>query len=161
MAVALLPSIDKDRIYTGLTAWTPALVGDPNIQITGTTYDLEMINGVDYLVEKRLLSKGDTIGHLYFEGDYGEGGLIGSKDVASRQGLKLVEQKIKATDTDMSGPVAAFKRAGVKAILMHTAGRSRPLRPPASQRRRASTSRSCRAVPASTRSCSRRRQRVR
>jgi ABC-type branched-subunit amino acid transport system substrate-binding protein len=121
VSVALLPSIDKDKMYTGLTAWTPALVGDPHIQITGATYDLEMINGVDYLVEKGLLSKGDTIGHIYFEGDYGEGALLGSKDVAEKQGLKLVEQKIKATDTDMSGPVSALKRAGVKAILMTTA----------------------------------------
>jgi ABC-type branched-subunit amino acid transport system substrate-binding protein len=121
VSVALLPSIDKDKMYTGLTAWTPALVGDANIQITGATYDLEMINGVDYLVEKGLLNKGDTIGHIYFEGDYGEGALKGSKYVAQQQGLKLVEQKIKATDTDMSGPVSALKRAGVKAILMTTA----------------------------------------
>jgi ABC-type branched-subunit amino acid transport system substrate-binding protein len=121
VSVALLPTIDKDNMYTGLTAWTPALVGDPHIQITGTTYDLEMINGVDYLVEEGMLSKGDTIGHIYFEGDYGEGALKGSKWVAEQQGLKLVEQKIKATDTDMSGPVSALKRAGVKAILMTTA----------------------------------------
>jgi ABC-type branched-subunit amino acid transport system substrate-binding protein len=121
VSVALLPSLDKDHMYTGLSAWTPALVGDPNIQITGATYDLEMINGVDYLVEKGLLHKGDTIGHIYFEGDYGEGALKGSKYVAARQGLKLVEQKIKATDTDMSGPVSALKRAGVNAILMTTA----------------------------------------
>jgi ABC-type branched-subunit amino acid transport system substrate-binding protein len=121
VSVALLPTIAKDNMYTGLTAWTPALVGDPHIQITGTTYDLEMINGVDYLVEEGLLRRGDTVGHIYFEGDYGEGGLIGSKHVAARQGLKLVEQKIKATDTDMSGPVSALRRARVKAILMNTA----------------------------------------
>jgi ABC-type branched-subunit amino acid transport system substrate-binding protein len=35
--------------------------------------------------------------------------------------MKVVEQKIKATDEDMSGQVAALKRAGVKAIAVTTA----------------------------------------
>ena len=35
--------------------------------------------------------------------------------------MTVVEQKIKATDEDMSGQVAAFKRAGVKAIALTTA----------------------------------------
>ena len=121
ITVALKPTLDKQHMYVGLAAWTPALVSDPNIQITGTTYDLEMINGIDYLVKKGLLKKGDTVGHLYFEGDYGEGALLGSKYAATKYGLKLLEQKIKATDTDMSGPVSAFKRAGVKAILITVA----------------------------------------
>jgi ABC-type branched-subunit amino acid transport system substrate-binding protein len=35
--------------------------------------------------------------------------------------MTIVEQKIKATDEDMSGQVAALKRAGVKAIALTTA----------------------------------------
>ena len=35
--------------------------------------------------------------------------------------MKVVEQKIKATDEDMSGQVSALKRAGVKAIALTTA----------------------------------------
>ena len=81
-------------------------------------YDVEAINGVDWLMKDKGLKKGDKIGDLYFEGDYGEGGLNGVKYAAQKAGLKVVEQKIKATDTDMSGQVAAFKRAGVKAIWM-------------------------------------------
>jgi ABC-type branched-subunit amino acid transport system substrate-binding protein len=66
------------------------------------------------------LKQGDAIGDLYFEGDYGEGGLIGVKYAAEKHGLKVVEQKIKATDTDMSAAASAFKRAGVKAIWVTT-----------------------------------------
>src|SRR3954469_19802513 len=80
-----------------------------------------MINVLDYLKTKGMLKSGDTIGHLYFEGEYGENGLKGSKYFASENGMKVVEQKIKATDEDMSGQVAAFKRAGVKAIAVTTA----------------------------------------
>jgi ABC-type branched-subunit amino acid transport system substrate-binding protein len=46
---------------------------------------------------------------------------VGVKYAAEKHGLKLVEQKIKATDEDMSGAVAKFKREGVKAIWVTTA----------------------------------------
>ena len=71
-------------------------------------------------MENKGLKKGDKIGDLYFEGDYGEGGLIGVKHIAEEKGLEVVEQKIKATDEDMSSAAATFKRAGVKAIWVTT-----------------------------------------
>jgi hypothetical protein len=73
------------------------------------------------MMENKGLKKGDAIGDLYFEGDYGEGGLIGVKYAAEKLGLKVVEQKIKATDEDMSGAAAKFKREGVKAMWVTTA----------------------------------------
>jgi ABC-type branched-subunit amino acid transport system substrate-binding protein len=80
-----------------------------------------MINGLDYLLKQGKLKQGDKIGHVYFEGEYGENGLKGSKYFASKNGMTVVEQKIKATDEDMSGQVAALKRAGVKAIAVTAA----------------------------------------
>jgi ABC-type branched-subunit amino acid transport system substrate-binding protein len=104
------------------TATKPSsLLSNDNIIIVGTTYDIEMINGLDYLKGKGLIKKGDKIGHLYFEGEYGENGLKGSKYFAEQNGMSIVEQKIKPTDEDMSGQVAAFKSAGVKAIAVTTA----------------------------------------
>ena len=41
-----------------------------------------MTNGFDYLFEEGLIKEGDKIGHIYFEGEYGENGLAGTKDVA-------------------------------------------------------------------------------
>ena len=49
-------------------------------------------------MEEKGIKKGDKIGHLYFEGDYGESSLNGSKYAAEKLGLEIVEQKIKATD---------------------------------------------------------------
>jgi ABC-type branched-subunit amino acid transport system substrate-binding protein len=103
-----------------LAAWPSSLLPNDNIIITGTTYDVEMINGLDYLLQQGKLKKGDKIGHVYFEGEYGEGGLKGTKYWASKNGMTVVEQKIVATDEDMSGQVAALKRAGVKAIALTT-----------------------------------------
>jgi len=118
---ALLPTFERDSMLTAAAAWPPAFLDAKSVAIIGATYDLEAINGVEWLMQNKGLKKGDTIGDLYFEGDYGEGGLIGVKYAAEKFGLKVAEQKIKATDEDMSGAVAAFKRDGVKAIWVTTA----------------------------------------
>ncbi len=81
-----------------------------------------MINGLSkLLLEDGKIAKGDKIGQVYFEGEYGENGLQGTEAFAEENGMTVVEQKIKASDEDMSGQVAALKRAGVKAIGMTTA----------------------------------------
>jgi ABC-type branched-subunit amino acid transport system substrate-binding protein len=121
VTAALLPTLKDDSMIALLSAWPSSLLPNENIIIVGTTYDVEMINVLDYLKSKGMLKSGDAIGHLYFEGEYGENGLKGSKYFASENGMKVVEQKIKATDEDMSGQVAAFKKAGVKAIAVTTA----------------------------------------
>lgn len=118
---ALLPTLKRDDMLTLAAAWPPSLLDAENVGIIGATYDIEAINGIEWLMKNKGLKRGDTIGDLYFEGDFGEGGLVGVKYAAEKFGLKVEEQKIKATDEDMSGAVAAFKRAGVKAIWATTA----------------------------------------
>ena len=118
---ALLPSFEKDSMLTVAAAWPPAFLDAKSVAIVGATYDLEAINGVEWMMENKGLKKGDAIGDLYFEGDFGEGGLVGIEYAAEKLGLKVVEQKIKATDEDMSAAAAKFKREGVKAIWVTTA----------------------------------------
>lgn len=119
---ALLPSIQQDKILAGMAAWTSQVLPNEYVQITGATYDVDMINGIDFLMREKGLKRGDKVGHIYFEGDYGENALKGSKYAAGQAGLTVVEQKIKPTDTDLSAQVAALSRAGVKAILLSAAG---------------------------------------
>ncbi|GAA3597650.1 ABC transporter substrate-binding protein [Nonomuraea rosea] len=118
MVTALKDKITADKILTLPMAWATGLLGSEAIQVTGTTYDVDMVNGVDFLTKEKGIKAGDKIGHLYFEGDYGESALAGSKYASGKLGLSLVEQKIKATDQDMTAQVAAFKKAGVKAVLV-------------------------------------------
>ncbi|MEV0968443.1 ABC transporter substrate-binding protein [Microtetraspora glauca] len=118
MVMALKSRIETDKLLTIPMAWSTNLLGARAVQVTGTTYDIDMINGVDFLVKEKGLAAGDKIGHLYFEGDYGESALNGSVYAAKKLGLTVVEQKIKPTDQDMSAQVAAFKAAGVKAVLV-------------------------------------------
>ena len=120
VTAALLPQLERDDMYSALAAWPPSLLKSKVIEITGATYDYEAINGIDWLIKNKGLKEGDTIGDIYFEGDYGEGGLLGVKHAAQEHNLKVVEQKIKATDVDMTGQVSALKRAGVNAIWLTT-----------------------------------------
>lgn len=118
VVAALLDDIDRDHMLTFPQAWAASLLGKDSVQVIGTTYDIDMISAVDFLTRTKGLKKGDTIGHVYFEGDYGANALEGSTWAAKKAGLKIEAQKIKATDTDLSAQVSALRKAGVKAILI-------------------------------------------
>jgi ABC-type branched-subunit amino acid transport system substrate-binding protein len=120
ITAALLPTLKQDSMVSLLSAWPSSLLGNDFVIEVGTSYDIELINGLDYLKDKGMIKSGDKLGHVYYEGEYGENGLKGSKFYAQKNGLKVVEQKIQPTDEDMSGQVAAFKRAGVKVIAATT-----------------------------------------
>ncbi|WP_392960975.1 ABC transporter substrate-binding protein [Streptomyces sp. LN245] len=108
----------QDKVLVLPQAWSATLLGSPYIRPIGSTYDIETINAIDFLMKEKGLKKGDSIGHVYFEGDYGENALTGSRYMAKQSGLKVVEQKIKPTDNDMTGQVVALKKAGVKAVVI-------------------------------------------
>ncbi|MFD3694663.1 ABC transporter substrate-binding protein [Streptomyces sp. NPDC058646] len=99
-------------------AWSASLLGSASIRTIGATYDIETVNAIGYLLDQKRIASGDKIGHVYFEGDYGENALAGAKHAAEEAGLTVVEQKIKPTDSDMSAQVAALKQAGVKAVVV-------------------------------------------
>jgi ABC-type branched-subunit amino acid transport system substrate-binding protein len=115
---ALRPSIDQDNMFTGFAGWSASVLGDERVVLLGTTYDIEAISGLDYLMREKGVKAGDKVGHVYFEGDFGENALRGSQYLAKQAGLTIVGQKIKSTDTDLSAQVSAFRAAGVKAILV-------------------------------------------
>jgi ABC-type branched-subunit amino acid transport system substrate-binding protein len=115
---ALKSDVNDKQVTTLAVSWSSELLGDPYVVIVGTTYDLEIINGLDWMLQKGQLKRGDTIGHIYIEGDYGTNGLAGSKYFAKNNGLKVAAEKITATDTDMQSIVTKFKSQGVKAIVL-------------------------------------------
>jgi ABC-type branched-subunit amino acid transport system substrate-binding protein len=120
LTTALLPTLKTDRMLSVLAAWPSSLLGTDFIVEVGAPYDIEIINGLSYVMKQGKIKSGDKIGHLYFEGEYGENGLKGSQAFAKENGMSVVKQKIQPTDEDMSGQVAAFKKAGVKAISVTT-----------------------------------------
>ena len=118
---ALGDAYTADSIVNLPSAWARNLTAFPGNGVVGATYDVEMTNALGYALEKGLIKDGDTLGHIYFEGEYGANGLAGSKYMAGKHKFKLVEAKIKPTDQDMSSQITQFKAAGVKAILLTVA----------------------------------------
>ena len=117
----LLPQLEKDHMVNIPAAWAQSLTESPEIAVVGATYEVEMINVLDYLLKEGKIKKGDKIGHIYFEGEYGEGGLNGSKYFAKQHGMTVVEQQIQPTDTDMTAQVSKLKSEGVNAIALTVA----------------------------------------
>jgi ABC-type branched-subunit amino acid transport system substrate-binding protein len=118
---ALAPEYEADSIVNFPSAWSKTLTEIPGTGVVGATYDVEIANGYDYLFKEGLLKEGDTVGHIYFEGEYGANGLAGTKAVAEQKGLKVVEAQIKSSDQDMSAQITQFQAAGVNLIALTVA----------------------------------------
>ncbi len=118
---ALEKQYRADNVVNIPSAWARNLAGPPGNIVPGATYDIESINILGHALEAGLIKEGDTIGHIYFTGEYGENGLAGSEYMAEKHNLKIVPAEIKATDQDMSAQVTQFKAQGVKAIMLTTA----------------------------------------
>jgi len=118
---ALAPEYEADQIVNFPSAWSKTLTEIPGTGVVGATYDVEIANGYDYMFEEGLLKEGDTVGHIYFEGEYGANGLAGTQAVAEEMGLEVIEAQIKSTDQDMSAQVTQFAAAGVDLIALTVA----------------------------------------
>lgn len=120
MATALSPDITSDELVTIPLTWAQTISDNPNFAIVGATYDVEIINGLDYALSKGLIKKGDKLGHIFHESEYGANASAGVKSFARKNGLTVVDQKISATESDLSSRITALKTAGVNAIVLTT-----------------------------------------
>jgi ABC-type branched-subunit amino acid transport system substrate-binding protein len=120
MTTALLETITETEMVTAPASWASTLLENEYILMAGTTYDLEMINGLQYLVDEGIIAEGDTIGALYVEGEYGANGFTGVEFAAEALGLEVVEATLKSTDTDATSVISQFAQAGVAAVTLTT-----------------------------------------
>ncbi|MFJ6805800.1 ABC transporter substrate-binding protein [Streptomyces anulatus] len=114
---ALLDSVEKDELQSIQIGASGTVLGNPHLRLMASTYDIDMVNGVGFLVKAAKLKKGDKVGHVYIEGEYGGNAAEGAKFAAEKAGLKLVSQTVKPTDKDLTAQVTALRAAGVKAIV--------------------------------------------
>jgi ABC-type branched-subunit amino acid transport system substrate-binding protein len=117
---ALKQNLVDDNVLAAPASWSSEVLNNPSIMMIGTTYDLEIVNGLSYLQQQGIIKDGDTIGHIYIDGEYGGNGLKGSKYYAGKHGMTVKEAKITSTDNDLTGIVTGLKGDGVKAIVLTT-----------------------------------------
>ncbi|MGH2155911.1 hypothetical protein ACQ1ZV_15020, partial [Enterococcus faecalis] len=72
---ALAGDYESDQIGNLPSGWARTLTEIPGTGVPGATYQVEIANGYDYVLQQGLLEEGDTVGHIYFEGEYGASGL--------------------------------------------------------------------------------------
>lgn len=122
---ALTPTLSQSLIDDGTTVVATSksaeLLNNPYVIIPATTYDVEMIDGLSYLMEQGKIHDGDVIGHIWLAGEYGRNGLRGARYFAQRHHLTLRDVEVSATTVDMRRIMAAFVGAPrVKAIALST-----------------------------------------
>ncbi|MDB5068765.1 MAG: ABC-type branched-chain amino acid transport system periplasmic component-like protein, partial [Chloroflexi bacterium] len=61
MTAALLNSIASDTVLTQPVSWSSKLLSNPFVVLSGTSYDLEMVDGLDWLMKNKGLKTGDKV----------------------------------------------------------------------------------------------------
>lgn len=115
---ALLPKFQEDDLLAIARTGAASFTKTKNTMVAGATYDIEIANVVDYLVDHKQISPASTVAIVYLEGEYGETGLQGAKRVAANRNLKLIEYRVKPTDSDMSAQVTDAKAKGASALIV-------------------------------------------
>ncbi|MGQ0632854.1 MAG: ABC transporter substrate-binding protein [Sporichthyaceae bacterium] len=119
---ALGDDVRDRKVIAMAGSWSSLLLDNPYLLVPGATYDIEMINALSHLLKKRMIAPGDTIGHIYIDGEFGGNAFLGAKHFAEQHNIKLQAAKITPTDADMVNIVTGFKGDKVKAIAVSGTG---------------------------------------
>jgi ABC-type branched-subunit amino acid transport system substrate-binding protein len=118
MTAAIEPDLMQTRALTVPVSWAASLLGNPHMMVVGTTYDLDIINGLDHYKRKGLLAAGDTVGHVHLRGSFGDNALEGSRFVAENWNMKVAEQAVTETTANLVDQITALKTAGAKVLVL-------------------------------------------
>lgn len=119
MTEAIEPDLMQTRAIAAPASWSASLLGNPHMVVVGTTYDLDVINGLQHLRDTGVIRDGDTIGHVHVDSDFGRNALEGSAFAAQQWGLNLVAKSVPET-ADVVAQVGELKAAGAKAVFLST-----------------------------------------
>lgn len=115
---AIVPQLEQDGMVAIPMSWSPDLLGKDSLLIPGTTYDVDMINAVDYLLEAGKLKSGDSIGYIYFQGDFGGAGLAGATYAAKAHDITVDPYQVDPSVTDLSSQISRIAKSQNNAIFI-------------------------------------------
>lgn len=118
MVAALLPQLETDGMYVGGMGWASVVLPSNVAQVPGTSYSIQGAAAIDWLMANDGLAEGDSVGVVFFEGDYGSNVLDGVAFAAGEHGMTVVEQPVTPADGDLTSQVAALQQAGVAAVIL-------------------------------------------
>src|SRR5437868_2657186 len=85
---ALKENVKSDNMFTVQGSFASFVLDTPQYVVMGGTFDVDMVNGVSWLVKEQGLKAGDKIGYLYAEGEQGENNLLGVSFATEKRGIK-------------------------------------------------------------------------
>lgn len=118
MVAALAPRIADTNAITIPTSFSTDWLGLDGMAVTGTSYPVEVINGLNYLLEQGEISPGDTIGHVYFDGDFGANALTGTEFFAEQHDMTVAAVQVEPTTTELTAQVGELRNKDVSAIVV-------------------------------------------
>jgi ABC-type branched-subunit amino acid transport system substrate-binding protein len=122
MVAALAPKLASTKAVTLPATWSTDWLKKDGLVVTGSAYPVDITNGIQYLLDEGLIKKGDTIGHVYFEGDYGSNALLGSKHAADKLGLTVKAVQATPTATDLTAQFNELRSGGAPKAILVSAG---------------------------------------
>lgn len=117
---ALKQSLVSDNMLTVPASWASTNLDAKQVLMVGATYDIEVLNGLDYLQKQGLIKDGDTLGHIYIDSEYGKGALLGSQAYAKDHQQTVVPVAVTASDNDMTPAITQLKSQGVSTVIVTT-----------------------------------------
>ncbi|ALJ21798.1 hypothetical protein AOA12_18615 [Microbacterium sp. No. 7] len=110
--------LEADDIPAFIASWSSDFLGSDPIVVAGTIYPLDVINGLQYLLDEGLIAAGDTIGHVHFPGDFGENALVGSRYFGEQTGIDVVAVQVEPSATDLTAQITQLAAEDVTAIVV-------------------------------------------
>lgn len=115
---SVLGDLKTDKIAASPASLDAAWVREPNLLPVGSTYQLQFINGADYLIKEKGF-KGKPICMVALEGAYGDAGKQGLDFAASELGFKVAAvARYKLGDQDFTAQIQQLKNANCAAVFL-------------------------------------------
>jgi ABC-type branched-subunit amino acid transport system substrate-binding protein len=120
-SAAVLPLADQEGLYVGGVGWASTALEYEVNQLPGASYSIQGANAIDYLVDELDIAEGDSVGVIYFVGDYGNDALAGAEHAAEERGLTVIPQEITPATSDLSAQASSLVQDGASAVILAAA----------------------------------------
>ncbi|WP_141004994.1 ABC transporter substrate-binding protein [Nocardioides humi] len=120
-SMAIRAELEENEIMAIAMSWSPDLGESPSLVVPGTYFGAEMVDALDYLIEEGRVAAGDKVGHIYFQGDFGEPALEGLTYAGEQNDIAVEAVQIDPSITDLTAQVAELRKKGVSAIFLNAA----------------------------------------
>ncbi len=117
---ALAPTLETDGVLAVTDAPDSSARAFAGVMVLGPTYDVQAINGLDWLASQDQLADDAVIAHVRDDSAYGTNAALGVAAYAAERGLQVVDIPVGAADTDLTAAMTSAQQQGATAVVLST-----------------------------------------